>query len=68
VDYIDAFGQRLRSGYARVYKPVRDDPRLYASPQDHAKRSNLVFVTQEGYDYDRQRTPDEGNDWNLVVD
>ncbi len=50
VDYIDAFGQRHRSGYAREYR--------------HIIGNNLVFVTQKDYNYDRQRNPTEGNDWD----
>ncbi len=43
VDYVDKFGVRHRSGYARRYQPKRD--------QD----DKLVFVTAPHYNYDRER-------------
>ena len=64
VDYIDQFGQRHRAGWARLYEPDRDDRQYYPSDDDFAKRSNLVFVAEEGYNYDRERMPREGNDWD----
>ncbi len=42
VDYIDAFRQRHRGGYARQYAPGRAD-------------NNLIFMSQIGYNYDRRR-------------
>jgi hypothetical protein len=51
VDYIDAFGQRHRAGYARVYNPLSGHP------------NNLSFIPQPGYNYDRPREEGEGNDW-----
>lgn len=51
VDYIDAFGQHHRGGYARLYDP---QPGL---------SNNLAFVTEGGYNYDRLRRLGEGNDW-----
>ncbi len=42
VDYVDRFGNRHRSGYARKFI----HPPLPGSP------NNLVFVTQPGYNYD----------------
>jgi hypothetical protein len=55
VDYTDAFGRRYRPGYARQYKPKRDiwNPVVYPTSESYHGRSNLVFVTQEGYNYDR---------------
>ncbi|MCH8096877.1 MAG: hypothetical protein IID53_07345 [Proteobacteria bacterium] len=50
VDYIDQFGQRHPSGYARKYHPKRGE-------------NNLIFVTQHGYNYDRPRMKGEGYDW-----
>jgi hypothetical protein len=50
VDYIDVFGTRHRGGYARIYAP--------GVPTD------LGFVTQDGYNYDRPRVRGEGNDWD----
>lgn len=50
VDYADAFGCRHRAGYAREYRAV--------------KGSNLFFITEPGYNYDRPRKPGEGNDWD----
>ena len=54
VEYEDAFGTRYRAGYARKYVPRlnREDARLYPTPESYADRSDLVFVTQEGYNYD----------------
>jgi hypothetical protein len=54
VDYEDAFGTRYRAGYARLYAPAanKEDFRIYPTPESYAGRSNLVFVTQEGYNYD----------------
>jgi hypothetical protein len=49
VDYVDEFGQRHRGGYGRKY--VNDT-------------NNLVYVENEGYNYDRLRQPGEGNDWD----
>ena len=49
IDYIDKFGNRHRSGYARVY-----DPDAFT----------LVLVQTPGYNYDRPREKGEGNDWD----
>ncbi len=54
VDYIDQFGHRHRSGYARMYKPLTELLR---------HQSNLFYVVQEGYNYDRPRQRGEGEDW-----
>jgi hypothetical protein len=54
VDYIDHFGQRHRGGYARMYKPLTG----FLKDQN-----NLVYVVQEGYNYDRPRRRGEGEDW-----
>ena len=59
VDYIDAFEQRHRAGYAMVYKPPGP-----SRVEFFGGRDNLVLVTQEGYNYDRLRKEGEGNDWN----
>lgn len=50
VDYIDVFDQRHRAGYAREYRAVQGN--------------NLFFISEPGYNYDHQREPDEGNDWD----
>ena len=52
VDYVDAFGQRHRGGYARVYLPGK-------SPNEN----NLGFGTESRHNYDRPRVPGEGDDW-----
>jgi hypothetical protein len=54
VDYEDAFGNRYRAGYARRYKPERNikNDDVYPSEESYRCRSNLVFVTQEDYNYD----------------
>jgi len=63
VDYIDHFGGRHRAGYARVYNPELDNRSFYGSAyEEFAKRNNLVFVSQEGYNYDRPRKEGEGKD------
>jgi hypothetical protein len=51
VDYVDAFGVRHRGGYARRYNPT-------------ATGTNLAFVTDAGFNYDRRRNESDGNDWN----
>lgn len=55
VDYKDQFGGRHRSGYARIYVPR--DPN---SPQGN----NLSYPTASGFNYDRERIPGEGVDWD----
>jgi hypothetical protein len=59
VDYIDQFGQRHRSGYASAYNSQFD-----LTAEGRTDVDNLVFVTQEGYNYDRPRKRGEGNDWD----
>jgi hypothetical protein len=51
VDYRDQFGQRYRAGYAGRFEP--------GSGPD-----NLIMEAQDGYNYDRQRHPGEGLDWD----
>ena len=51
VDYMDAFEQRHRFGYARQFVP-------------NTRENNLVFITKPGYNYDRERKHGEGNDWD----
>jgi len=50
VDYVDAFDQRHRGGYARKYVPSD-------------KHNNLKLVPDSAYTYDRERAIGEGNDW-----
>ena len=50
-DYIDQFEVRHRAGYARRYDP-------------ESLVNNLVLVTQRDYNYDIQRKPGQGDDWN----
>lgn len=72
VDYIDKFGRRHRAGYARVYNPVEDSTGPFKDAHGHidqkayGQRNNLPFVTQPGYNYDRERKREnrEGNDWD----
>jgi hypothetical protein len=61
VDYIDRFGDRHRAGYGRQYAPLIDDRAIYKTDREYESRSNLVFITDAGYNYDRP--PGEGNDW-----
>jgi hypothetical protein len=51
VDYVDAFGQRHRGGYGRMF--VADQ-----------HENNLVFVPNTSFNFDTIRQPGEGNDWN----
>jgi hypothetical protein len=53
VDYVDAFGSKFRSGYARVYDPAVDE----GVPP--AERSNLLYFPAAKYNYDRERLSDE---------
>ena len=53
VDYTDKFGVKYRAGYARRYWPKADEE---IDPELFAKRNNLFFVTQQGYNYDREHT------------
>jgi hypothetical protein len=71
VDYRDQFGERHRSGYARVFEPSIDQPDSYWKESDRSfdhkafdERNNLPFVTQSGYNYDRKRKRGEGDDWD----
>lgn len=50
VDYIDVFGRRWRGGYARKYWDHKDD--------------NLHNNTEDRDNFDRERLPDEGRDWD----
>ena len=50
VDYIDVFGRRWRGGYARKYWDHKDD--------------NLYNNTEDRDNFDRERLPDEGRDWD----
>jgi len=53
VDYIDQFGVRHRSGYARRWLP------------GDRTRNNLIFTDEHpGMNYDRERTRREGLDWD----
>lgn len=63
VDYIDRFGARHRSGYGRVYEPLRDIHLTGISPEEFRARNNLLYVLKDGYNYDRPRLPNEGDDW-----
>ncbi len=51
VDYI-ALGNRYRFGFARLYEPVLD-----------GGERNIMTVTEGRYDFDRERKPEEGDDW-----
>lgn len=66
VDYIDQFRQRHRAGYGREYSALLDDPENYPA-EDFPRRSNLVFVPEFNYNYDRLRQRGEGHDWNEPV-
>ena len=51
VDYTDAFGKRYRGGYAGRHAQAKHRTPTSIRPELSA-RNNLVFVTQEGYNYD----------------
>ncbi|NOU08712.1 MAG: hypothetical protein HOO98_01645 [Nitrospira sp.] len=53
VDYVDQFGTRHRAGYGRRY-----DPRGGVLGEG----SNLIYLTQPHYNYDRERGRGEGHD------
>lgn len=53
VDYVDAFGRRHRSGFARRYNPSIDVYQNHASHADYLQRMNLNLVQKPGYNYDR---------------
>lgn len=67
VDYMDQFGTRYRAGYARRYDPRENIRPPDISDEAFRNRSNLHYVTQPGYNYDRPRQPGEGNDWDEPV-
>jgi len=63
VDYINQFGRHHRAGYGREYSATLDDPSIYPW-DDFPKRSNLAFVPEPNYNYDRERRQDDGTDWD----
>jgi hypothetical protein len=74
IDYIDRFGRRHRAGYGRFYEPGVDKASYYRKvpgrvvpardEEAFANRNNLYFITQPGYNYDRERQKGEGSDWD----
>ena len=64
VNYVDQFGIRHQSGYARFYDPGQNIRQSGVTDEEFANRSNLNFVTNPNYNYDRERKPGDGNDWN----
>lgn len=64
VDYTDIFNVRHRAGYGRQYRPEYDVKNNFGgSDEEFLKRSNLLYMLQSGYNYDRRREKGEGNDW-----
>jgi hypothetical protein len=64
IDYIDSFKKRYRTGFARAYDhTVPELRRSYKSDDEYNKRYNLSFVYAPGFNYDRERKPGEGYDW-----
>ncbi len=53
VDYIDAFNERYRGEWVRVYNPLLDD----------GEQNTLVYPNIGRYNSDRKRKNGEGNDW-----
>ena len=64
--YPDAFAIGVLSVLSGT-PPDRDNRQYYLSDEDFAKRSNLVFVEKQGYNYDRERMQREGNDWHKAL-
>lgn len=54
VDYIDHFRKRYRGGYASLFNPKTSE-------------GNLLIIPQAGYNYDRPRKEDEGDDWDKPI-
>jgi hypothetical protein len=63
VDYLDKFDRRHRAGYGRVFDPALDNPTMYEGNVLPADRSNLGFISNANYNYDRERKNGEGKDW-----
>jgi hypothetical protein len=71
VDYIDRFGGHHRSGYGRVWDPFANirnvmyehTPGGITHVNSDEIKDNLPYVTAMAYNYDRERVPGEGNDW-----
>jgi len=55
VDYTDQFGQHHRGGYGREYRPGIDERARYKTDDEFDRRSNLIVLAEEGYNYDRLR-------------
>jgi hypothetical protein len=53
VDYVDRMtGKITRAGYGRVFRP------------NPSRGTNLAFIDEAGYHYDRLRLPSEASDWD----
>lgn len=57
VEYLDIFDVLHVAGYGTFYVPEYDDPARYG-PGQFQKRSNLVFITELTYNYDRKKQSD----------
>jgi len=57
VEYLDIFDVLHVAGYGSFYVPEYDDPARYG-PGQFEKRSNLVFITELTYNYDRKEQSD----------
>lgn len=57
VDYTDVFENRHRGGFGQRYHPPYDqsDSSKYESDKAFKEPNNLVFLMQDGYNYDRPR-------------
>jgi len=55
VDYSDRLGKKHRSGYGRRYSHMVDTKPQGLSEEKFAKRNNLLFMNEQGYNYDRER-------------
>lgn len=54
IEYVDMFQRRHVAGYGRMYDHRLDIEALYPEGE-FPKRSNLVFVTEPNYNYDREK-------------
>jgi len=58
VEYLDMFDVLHVAGYGTFYVPEYDEPARYG-PGQFEKRSNLVFITEPTYNYDRRKQSDD---------
>jgi hypothetical protein len=62
VEYLDIFDELHVAGYGAFYVPEYDEPAHYG-PGRFEKRSNLVFITEPTYNYDRKKQSADSAGW-----